>query len=101
MKCMLPTAHPPAGYMVFVIPCRKRSRQHSQSVLLPHTFIRTSSTNCSPYGFASLHAFMPFALAASFLTAAPESCKHTSFSRPTLHCIALRSLALSLPFGED
>lgn len=35
---------------------------------------------------------MPFALAASFLTAAPVSCKHTSFSRPSLHCISLRSL---------
>lgn len=34
---------------------------------------------------------MPFAFAASFLTAAPVSCKPTSFSRPTLHCIALRS----------
>lgn len=36
-------------------------------------------------------AVMPFALAASFLTAAPVSCKPTSFSRPPLHCITLRS----------
>ena len=38
------------------------------------TFIRTNSTNCSPKGFAALHAVMPFALAASFVTAALVSC---------------------------
>jgi hypothetical protein len=59
---------------VFLIPCRKRSRQHSQSVLRVPQSKPSSSTNCSPKGFAALHAVMPFALAASFVTAAPVSC---------------------------
>jgi len=39
-----------------------------------HTFNPKSSTNCSPKGFAALHAVLPFALAASFVTAALVSC---------------------------
>jgi hypothetical protein len=51
---------------------------------------RTNSTNCSPKGVASLHAVMPFALAASFVTAAPVSC--TPLRSVVLHYTPLRCI---------
>jgi hypothetical protein len=61
------------------------------------TFIRTNSTNCSPKGFAALHAVMPFALAASFVTAAPVAC--IPLRSVVLHYTSLRSIRWpALPF---
>jgi pimeloyl-ACP methyl ester carboxylesterase len=68
---------------VFVIPCRKRSRQHSQSVLLQaHIHAHKQHQLFAPASVPGSHAVMPFALAASFLPAAPVSCKPLH----SLHC---------------
>lgn len=67
----IPHRTSPTGYKVFVIPCRKKSRQHSQSVL--HHALFYPPKQHKPFAPASVpgsHAVMPFALAASFLTAA-------------------------------
>ena len=86
-----PTAHPPRRLTrcSYFLVAKDHASTHSPCCC-NRTSIRTNSTNCSPKGFAALHAVMPFALAASFVTAAPVSC--IPLRSVVLHYTPLRSI---------